>query len=153
MKEQQKKAPLGVLIIGGFNFFILGALSLIAFGSMYLNTSSSASQTLLDEFARYFPRENLSQAQFKTVLKLQIAISALFLVSGYGLLRKKEWGRRLTLYFAFAMAALALVAVILSSGFATQALLQVIYPGILIFYFTNKRVEEYFLQDAVEKFS
>ena len=145
MKEQQKKGPLGVLIFGGFNFFILGVLSLIAFGSMYLDTSSSASQTLLGEFGKYFPRENLSEAQFRTVLKLQIAISAIFLVSGYGLLRKREWGRRLTLYFAFAMAALALLAVILSSGLVTQALLQVIYPGILIFYFTNKRVEGYFL--------
>jgi len=149
--EQQKKAPLGVLILGGFNFFILGIVSLIAFGSMYLNLSSAAIQTILEEFRKYFPRETLGEAQLKTAFILQIAIAAVFTLSGYGLLRGKEWGRRLTLYFAFVMAGLVFLTVLFSAAFAGQAILQVIYPGILIFYFTNKKIQDYFVPPKIEK--
>jgi hypothetical protein len=145
MTEEKTKAPLGVLLLGGFNFFVLGLFSLFVFGATYLNTQSQGSQKLLEEFRRYIPQSTINEEQFKVVLLLQLAISAVFALSGLGLLLKREWARRLTLYFSFFIVILAFLAVLVSTSLTTQAIVQVIYPGILIFYLTNKKVEQYFV--------
>ena len=145
MQEPQKKKPLGILILGGFNFVVLGVLSLGFFFLVYKDPASETSKTLLAEFTKYVPDQTLTQEQFKSVVLSQIILAVIFLVSGWGILSRKEWGRRLTLYFSFFMVILAAVSVLFQSSVINSALLQIIYPGILILYFTNKKIESYFV--------
>ena len=145
-EKQGKKKPLGLLILGGFNFAVLGALSLVFFSLIYKDPASEASQTLLAEVNKYMPGQTLTTEQFKSVVLSQIILSGIFLASGWGILSRKEWGRRLTLYFSFFMVILAAVSVLFQSSLINSALLQIVYPGILILYFTNKKIENYFTQ-------
>ena len=145
MEELKEKKPLGILILGGFNFVVLGVLSLGFFFLIYKDPSSETSQSLLAEFSKHIPDQSLTPRQFKAVALSQIILAVIFLVSGWGILNRKEWGRRLTLYFSFFMVILAAVSVLFQSSLINSILLQVIYPGILILYFTNKKIESYFI--------
>ncbi len=122
----------------------------MAFGSMYFYPQSQLSQKSLKEISAYLPEITITQEQFKIVLILQMAISAIFAVSGLGLLLQKEWGRRATLYFSFAMVIIAFVAVLFSGTVITHSIVQIIYPGIMIFYLTSKKIEEYFIRPKTE---
>jgi len=144
-ETQKKKKPLGILILGGFNFVVLGVLSLGFFFLVYKDPSSAAGKVLLAELSKHIPGQTLTPEQFKSVVLSQIFLAGIFLVSGWGILSRKEWGRRLTLYFSFFMIILAAVAVLFQSSLINSALLQIIYPGILILYFTNKKIEGYFV--------
>lgn len=147
----EQKKPLGLLILGGFNFVVLGVLSLGFFFLVYKDLSSEASEVLLTEFSKYLPNQTLTLEQFKAVILVQIFLAGIFLVSGWGILSRKEWGRRLTLYFSFFMVILAVVAVLFRAALINSAILQIIYPGILILYFTNKDVEKLFVLPQEKK--
>ena len=140
-----KKKPLGIFILGGFNFVVLGVLSLGFFLLVYKDPSSETSKALLAELSKYIPGQTLTPEQFKSIILLQMFLAGIFLISGWGILSRKEWGRRLTLYFSFFMVILAAIAVLFQSSLINSALLQIIYPGILILYFTNKKIENYFV--------
>lgn len=142
MKEN--KRILGLLILGGFNFIVLGILSLGFFLFIYKNPSSETGQILLAEFSKHIPGKDLTLEQFRAAVLSQIILAAIFLVSGWGLLNRKEWGRRLTLYFSFFMVILAAVTVLFRFSLINSAISQIIYPGILIIYLTNKNVEKVF---------
>ena len=142
---QENKKPLGLLILGGFNFVVLGVLSLGFFFFVYKNPSSQTAQVLLAEFSKYIPDQTLTPEQFGSVILSQIILAGIFLVSGWGILNREEWGRRLTLYFSFFMVILAGVSVLFKTSLINSALLQIIYPGTLILYFTNKKIENYFV--------
>jgi len=144
-EAQENKKPLGLLILGGFNFTVLGVLSLGFFFFVYKNPSSQIAEALLAEFSKYIPDQALTPEQFGPVILSQIILAGIFLVSGWGILNRKEWGRRLTLYFSFFMVILAGVSVLFQSSLINSAILQIIYPGMLILYFTNKKIENYFV--------
>ena len=151
-KTQEKKKPLGILILGGLNFVVLGVLSLGSFFLIYKNPTSPTSKALLAEFSKHTSGQTLTPEQFKSVILSQIILAGIFLVSGWGVLSRKEWGRRLTLYFSFFMVILAAVSVLFQSSLINSALLQIIYPGVLILYFTNEDVKKLFVfpQNKVE---
>ncbi|MFH1519856.1 MAG: hypothetical protein ABIE75_04715 [Candidatus Omnitrophota bacterium] len=144
-RKKRKKQPWGSLILGGFNFFVLGLLSLGIFLPVYFNPGSSASQALRGEFNKIISGGPLTTPQFKVIILSQAIIATIFLLSGLGILLRKEWGRRLTLYFSFFTVILTGVTALFNSLSINQAILQIIYPGILIFYFTNKKVESCFV--------
>jgi len=144
-ETQEKKKPLGILILGGFNFVVFGVLSLGFFFLVYSDPASETGKALLAEFSKHLPDKTLTLGQFKSVLLSQIILAGIFLASGWGILNRKEWGRRLTLYFSFFMVILAAVSVLFQSSLINSALLQIIYPGVLILYFTNKDVEKLFV--------
>jgi len=144
IKEEQKKKPLGLLILGGLNFIVLGVLSLGFFSIVYADPSSETSKAMLIEFSKYAPDQSLSTEQYKLIILSQIILAVIFLISGWGILKRKDWGRRLTLYFSFFMVTLSVVSVLFQPGLINSAILQTIYPGILIIYFTNKNVEKIF---------
>jgi len=154
-ETQEKKKPLGILILGGLNFVVLGILSLGFFFLIYKDPSSETSKALLAEFSKYTPEQTITPEQFKAVIFSQIILAGIFLASGWGILNRKEWGRRLTLYFSFSMVILAAVSVLFQSSLINSVLFQIIYPGILILYFTNKDVEKLFVlprnKDEVEE--
>ncbi len=149
-ETQEKRKPLGILILGGFNF-VVGVFSLGFFFLVYKDPSSETTKALLAELSKYIQGQTLTREQFKLVILSQIVLAGIFLVSGWGVLRRREWGRRLTLYFSFFMVILVAVAVLFQSSFINSALLQIIYPGILILYFTNKDVEKAFVLPQKKK--
>jgi len=135
---QQKKKPVGVIIIGTFNLVVLGIIQLITF---LIPQNWQIIDKLLKENG---VNVNLSPSLLKIMIIIQSAVSLIFIICGAGLLLKKEWARKFTVYFAFIIAALLLLSVLLSPASIRQAIFQIIYPGILIIYFTNRNVEDYF---------
>ena len=135
---QPKKKPTGVIILGAFNLVVLGIIQLITF--LIPRNWQMIEKMLKDSGINV----NFSPALIKIMIIVQSAMSLIFIISGVGLLFRKEWARKLTIYFAFTMAALILLSVLLAPTSIQQAILQIIYPGILIVYFTNKNVEGYF---------
>ncbi|MCK9573622.1 MAG: hypothetical protein M0R20_04400 [Candidatus Omnitrophica bacterium] len=135
---QPKKKPIGVIILGIFNLVVLGVIQLITF---LIPQNWQAIEKMLKDSGI---NVNLSPALIKIMIVVQSAMSLIFIVCGAGLLLGKEWARKLTVYFAFAIAALVLLSVVLAPSSIQQAMLQIIYPGILIVYFTNKNIENFF---------
>jgi len=145
MDEVTKKEtkPLGVLILGGFNFLVLGIGSLFILASLYFRSGSQSFQALLEQISKYFGARP-EAAMLKRAILAQMVVAAIFTLSGFGLLLRKEIARKITVYFSFLIVFLTFGAAILNGAIVREAFLQIIYPGILIFYFTHKNVEKYF---------
>ncbi|MDD4182414.1 MAG: hypothetical protein PHT53_01130 [Candidatus Omnitrophica bacterium] len=135
---QPKKKPVGVIVLGMFNLVVLGMIQLITF---LMPQNWQMIQKMLKESGI---NVNLSPSLLKTMIVIQSVVSLVFIICGAGLLFKKEWARKFTVYFAFSIAALVLISVLLSPASIRQAVVQIIYPGILIIYFTNRNIEDYF---------
>lgn len=160
-EDTSRKCPPGVLILGGINLLIFGIASFIFSLSAYtsipsgqdkLNFSDSrealagSNQNILfRELEKHWPEGKISSKELKLALALQLIVAGIFSLSGLGLIFKKEPARQLTIYFSFLIVVLVFFFVLLSPQAITQGILQVIYPGILIIYFTNKNVEKVFL--------
>jgi len=145
MDEVTKKEtkPSGVLILGGFNFLVLGIGSLFILASLYFRSGSQSFQVLLEQISKYFGAKP-EAAMLKRAILAQMVVAAIFTLSGLGLLLRKEIARKITVYFSFLIVFLTFGAAILNGAIVREAFLQIIYPGILIFYFTHKNVEKYF---------
>ncbi len=135
---QSKKKPVGVIVLGLFNLVVLGLIQLITF---LIPQNWQMIEKMLKESGI---NVNLSPSLLKIMIVIQSAVSLIFIVCGAGLLFKKEWARKFTVYFAFIITALVLLSVLLSPASIRQAVLQIIYPGVLIIYFTNRNIEDYF---------
>jgi hypothetical protein len=135
---QPKKKPVGIIVLGMFNLVVLGIIQLITF---LIPQNWQMIQKMLKESGI---NVNLSPSLLKTMIVMQSVVSLIFIICGAGLLLKKEWARKFTVYFAFIIAALVLISVLLSPASIRQAIVQIIYPGILIIYFTNRNIEDYF---------
>jgi len=143
------KKPKGVYILGSINL-LLG----IVFFSTSLTTFSIVSLDKWEDFKTNLPSSFPSEvnfSRFKVMLFFQILISLIFIASGSGLLLRKEWARKLTVYFSFIYAFLIILSLIFSPMLIKQALPQIIYPGILIFYFTHKEIENSFKKENLNK--
>ena len=144
-QEKKRKRLLGTIILGRLNCFVFGLLFLIISLAVYFRVTPQDFDQVIDAFkASGLPFE-ISLEQFKLAIALNSSICLIFFISGVGLLLQREWARKLTIYFSLLMVILTFVAVITQPAFIAQAVLQVVYPGILIFYFTNKKVEKHFV--------
>jgi hypothetical protein len=141
--EKQAK-PRGILILGGLNCFLFGLLFLFMSVSAYLKTTPQD----LDKITALLKEKSIlvqiTYQQFKYAIIVYGCLSFIFFISGLGILFKKEWARKLTVYFAFSIIAMTFFSIIATPTLIQQAILQIIYPAILIVYFTNKRIGEYF---------
>jgi hypothetical protein len=135
---QEKNRPLGIIILGTFNLIILGLFSLLS------ALSPRSWQLVVNAIKEKGIVVSSSSNLFKTAASLQILVSLIFILSGLGLLLGKEWARKTTLYFAFCVVVIALLLAVFAPVFIKEASVQIIYPGILIFYLTKKDIEEYF---------
>ena len=86
----------------------------------------------------------ITPQMLKLVFLGQALIALLFLISGAGILLRKEWGRKGTIYFAFVLLVLVFLSALANPSLLTQMIANIIYPAILIFYFSNKNLEKYF---------
>jgi len=135
---QPKKKPVGVIVLGTFNLVVLGIIQLVTF------LIPRNWQMIEKMFKESGINLTITPLLLKTIIVIQSIVSLIFIVCGAGLLFKKEWARKFTVYFAFTIAALVLLSALLAPSQIQQAILQIIYPGTLIIYFTNRNVEDYF---------
>lgn len=137
--EQKKRTPPGVFILGGLNC-LLGFATLI----QSINTRPQDLESFQEVFKnKHLPAQiTLEQLKFYNVISAVMAI--IFLISGLGIVLRKEWARKLTIYFSFAIAAFMFMTVITQPALIGLVIFQAIYLGIFIIYFTNKNIEEYF---------
>jgi hypothetical protein len=141
--DEQKK-PIGVSIIGWLNCVVFGALFFFMSLSSYLKATPQDLEKITEIFKNQGISAPITYQQFKIACLFYIGIASIFFLSGLGLLLGKEWARKLTLGFAFLAVIVVFLAVLISPGLIQQAIMQIIYPGILIVYYTNKNVEAYF---------
>jgi hypothetical protein len=144
----EKRHPLGILILGGLNFFVFGLLFLLIFlGSFFRATPQD-----LEKIAKLFKDNGMEVTmtfeQFRIINITYILASLLFLVSGWGLLRKYEWARKLTVYFSFGVLFFIFITALFNFTLISQLIVYAIYPGMLIVYFTSKKIENYFKNGA-----
>jgi Na+-translocating ferredoxin:NAD+ oxidoreductase RnfD subunit len=138
------KRLLGASIFGSLNCFLFGLLPLTVFISAYLRTTSQDLAKIIQILKEQGLAFEVSLAQFKVACILYTVLALAFLLSGIGLLLVKEWGRQLTVYFSFLVVVLIFLSALMMPVLVKQAIVQIIYPGALIVYFTNKNVEGYF---------
>jgi len=141
--EQEEKL-LGSKILGWINCFILGLFFLLLSLSVYIKATPHDVAKVTEMLAARQLAFEITFRQFKIACLYYAFFATIFFVSGLGILLKKEWARRLTVYFALFIVILIFLSVLLVPGLIGQALLQIVYPGVLILYFTNKNVEARF---------
>lgn len=132
-------------IFGCVNTVLLGAIPAILFLSIIFFLPAEFAEEiwqLLQKKGVFLPAENLEE--FRGVLKVQAVMAVMFIVSGVGILRQKEWGRRFTVYFAFFLLVLVLVSIISVPATLAYLVFNIFYPGVLVLYFTNQHIGEHF---------
>lgn len=92
--------------------------------------------------------KNLAEKQLRFLLLAQIGIGLVYFMTGLALMRGREKGRRATVALALAFLFLVLISVIINPAAVSQAVTNAVYPGIIIFYLTNKNVEQWFKEKA-----
>ena len=144
--QEKSKRPTGVAVLGGINCFLFGALWFLILSFVYFRLSPQVWQETIEALQNTLGQINIGYEQFKKAVLFQMVISIAFGASGAGVLLKKEWGRRSTLYLAFTILILVLISAISYPAVISQMVFHVLYAAILIIYFTNKKIEQYFKQ-------
>lgn len=138
--------PLGVIIFGRINCFILGALFFLFFLAAIFKVTPQNLEEALESLK--LKSGGIDQAinfkQFRFSLFVHMFVSLMFFISGEGILRRKEWGRKLTLALSSGIVFLVFISVLFQPFLVQQAVIFIIYPAALILYFTNKNIEKYF---------
>jgi len=150
VQQEKPKPPAGLVILGLTNILIMGVLPLIAaigYLSAYFTLAPKEFEALISQAIK-IPNQNLSfsltSGVFKKALIIQIIISFIFIISGAGVLARKQWGRAMVIYSSFVIVIIGFLIVLFNSLFVVPVILQVIYPAALILYFTNKNIGGYF---------
>ncbi len=135
------KTPKGIFVFAFLNTFLFGLLPLFVFTKVLFDPRLA--EMFVEKLKVSLSQEG-SYEVFRWIFVAQLVIAFIFFLLGVGLFFKKEWARRATVYFSFLLLVLTVVAVFANPSQISHILLNAIYPAILIFYLTNKRIEGYF---------
>ena len=141
-EKNTNKLPLGVKILGGLNC-LLGFASLIR----YFKITPEDFQKSLELFQNKNLPADITFEQFKTYNIVPMLVSFVFLVSGVGILLRKEWARKTTLYVSFSLAILIFVSILVHPAMVRLVGPQILYLGVIIVYFTNRKIENFFVPE------
>ena len=144
-RMDQRNKPLGVLILGGVSCFGFGLLLFILSITALLTATPEDTRQVSEMFDEKGLSISITHEHFKIASAIQAIVSVVFFVCGRGLLLGKDWARKLIIYFSFGWGALIFITSLLNPSFMKHLIVQMVYPGVLIIYFTNKKVEQYFL--------
>jgi hypothetical protein len=139
-----EKKPVGIIIFGLLNCFLFGLLSFLVLVYLKSNPQLFYKMFLESMEAHKVNTAMIQEGVFENISVVSLIFPFFYILSGVGLLRGKEWGRKFTVFYAFGIVAITVVAVLLHRSFLSQAFFQIFYPGILLLYFTNRNVEEFF---------
>ena len=146
--QKEEKRPLGVLFLGSTNLFVFGILFLLISLSACFNITPKDLTAITDTLKQQNIETTITLAQFKAASITQSIISIFFIISGWGLLSKRDRIRKITVYFSFGWTAVIFLVFILHPSYINYLFLQVVYPGILILYLTHKNVIRYFSNNS-----
>jgi len=147
MKEPNaNKNLIGSTVLGVTNCF-LGLAALMN----YLSLTPEDFEKVLALFKHKNLAVNITFEQFKAYNIIPAIIALVFLASGIGLILKKNWARKITVYLSFALAFLIFLSILLSPAMIRFVILQIAYLGVLIIYFTNQNVESFFVSSKDTK--
>jgi hypothetical protein len=118
---------------------------------LLFNHPPSLEQDFSQELKLHFPGMSLKPSQITAILIAQIGVAAVFCISGLGLMLRKEWARRVTLGFSFFVVLIAFLAALFNRAIINKVIIQIIYPGALILYFTNPKITQYFCQSSLKE--
>ena len=137
------KKKLFINIFGFINFLFFGVLGLITSILIYFYP-----EKILNKFKEVLVEKSnlveISKNYINTANIINIIFSILFLISGIGLILKKEIIRRFTIYFSFLFLILFFLSALVNAAFITNIIIFVIYLIILILYLTSKDIQKYF---------
>jgi len=146
-----KKRPLGVLILGLISCFVFGLLFLLLSLVTYFNPNPQQLEIIKDQLQGQTLGVEINAQLIKAASIAQAVISCVFLVAGTGLLLGERWGRNVALYFSFGWAILVCLISVTNPAFMKQMIFQLMFPGCFIIYLTNKKVDGYFSFQGVEE--
>ena len=135
--KTEKKRAIGVTILGSLNTMFFGFITFLAsiFVLFMYSKGSDLGQLL----------EISSPLMIKLTFGYAAFMSLIFMITGNGVLKLKNWARIATIYFAVFLL-ISTVAVnfknIISLNF--NFLIGLIYPVILLYYFTRPKVKKQF---------
>lgn len=138
------RKPLGVVVFGGLNCFFFGIF--LAFSSLivYCGITPQSYSQINDILVRQGLNSTIPYEQYKIKVLLMAILALVFFISGLGVIIKREWGRKLTVYYSFALVIWMVTKAISAPDFIDTAFMRALYPAMLIFYFTGKRATQFF---------
>ena len=123
VQQEKPKPPAGLFVLGLTNILIMGVLPLIAaigYLSAYVSLTPKDFEALISQAIK-LPSQNFSTAfissVFKKALIIQIVISLIFIISGAGVLARKQWARATIIYSSFTIVVIGFSIVLFNSSF------------------------------------
>ena len=135
--------PLGVKILAAFNFFVTGILGLFAFLQLF-GDNAKLVEVIKAMGGEKMLGSNFTPAQLRMMLLPQAGIALFFIVTALGVLYRKEWARKALVYFSFFLAVFMVLGVVARPAAIAQIMVQAVHPGVMIYYFTGKKIVEWF---------
>jgi len=139
--SQRAQIARGILILGMINvgwFGVLFLANLLLYIS--LTTNPRVLATITELLKSRGIETTLTYATVKVAITIQMVICLLYIISGVGILKRKNWGRKFTVCFASIYVFVLFVLTVLQPSIVKYTLFRIIYPGILIWYFTSKKI-------------
>jgi len=135
--------PLGVKLIGLFNFVVTGLLSLALFVLIFTDPAK-LTELIKNMGAEKMLDGKFTSEQLRMLILPQGGIAIFYIITAVGVLLRKEWARKALVYFSFFLAVFMVLGVILKPAVVVQVVGQAIHPGIMIYYFTGKKIVDWF---------
>jgi len=140
-------APRGILAFGIVSCLIFGLIGLMLLFVLAVMRPEDVTRARAIFTETGIP-PNITDAELFTALRAgvtaAIALFAPLAAGSVGVILKKEWGRRVTLFGAFVFVVWMCVSAMGNPLAAGRAAALIVYPGILIFYLTSKNVVKFF---------
>ncbi len=137
--KPRRQVPLGIIILGSLNC-LLGLSTLVN----YFRITPQNFENLTGLLAAKNLSPEITFQQFKASGGILVFVGSLFLASGAGVIGRKEWARKITLYFSFLVLAMIFLVALAQPALTGFFIIYLGYFAILIFYFTNKNIENVF---------
>ena len=139
--SQRPKIVRGILILGMINvgwFGILLLANLLLY--IFLTIEPQLFETITELIRSRGIEATFTYTIVKAAILIQMIICFLYVISGVGILKRKNWGRKFTVCFASIYVFVLFVLTVLQPPIVKYTLFRIIYPGILIWYFTSKKI-------------
>ncbi|MCF7869565.1 MAG: hypothetical protein K9L69_00925 [Candidatus Omnitrophica bacterium] len=137
--NKQQKNPKGILILG-ILIIVFGVLSLINYFTLNYNHYTDS----LEKIGQGKIGSQFNQSQVKTANNISLIFSIFLLLSGLGILYRKEIARKVMVWFSAFIIVLFVLAAILQPSSIIFAFPQFLFFSLIALYFTNKNIKEFF---------
>ena len=140
----------GIRTIGWINLVFFGGVSFIA--NLYifiLSFNPQALAKLLAQVPEYRLSNMSNQSFLRAVFFWQTFVAIGFILSGWGIIKRKHWARKFSLYFAGLLLFLVAVGVVMQAASRHplawfNIILSVFWPALIIISLTSAAANSYF---------